>query len=214
MPYLYRHIRKDTNLPFYIGIGSDTFFKRAHSKHNRNKYWKNLTNKIEYSVDILLTDITWETACKKEKEFIKLYKSCNIKLVNLTSGGEGLFEPDIDIIKKISESKKGNKNPMYGKSWSIEKRENMINRMTGKNNPNFGKTISQNQKAIISKAQIGRVKTQEEKEKIYSKTRKKVVDTVNNIIYNSIQEVADIFKKSPSHMTRLIKANKFNLKFL
>jgi hypothetical protein len=165
-------------------------------------------------VDILLTDITWETACKKEKEFIKLYKSCDIKLVNLTSGGEGLFEPDIDIIKKISESKKGNKNPMYGKSWSIEKRENMINRMTGKNNPNFGKTISQNQKAIISKAQIGRVKTQEEKEKIYSKTRKKVVDTVNNIIYNSIQEVADIFKKSPSHMTRLIKANKFNLKFL
>jgi len=86
--------------------------------------------------------------------------------------------------------------------------------MTGKNNPNFGKTISQNQKAIISKAQIGRVKTQEEKEKIYSKTRKKVVDTVNNIIYNSIQEVADVFKKSPSHMTRLIKANKFNLKFL
>ena len=29
MAYLYRHIRLDKNEPFYIGIGSDTNFKRA-----------------------------------------------------------------------------------------------------------------------------------------------------------------------------------------
>ena len=214
MAYLYRHIRKDTYLPFYIGIGSDNTFKRAYSKNNRNKHWKNITNKIEYNIDIVLTDLTWEEACQKEIEFIKLYQTCNIKLVNLTSGGEGLFKPSIEVIQKISESKKGIKNPMFGKTWSNEKRKYMTNRMLGVNNPNFGKVIPKNQKMIISKAQIGRVKSEEEKEKIYSKTRKKVIDTVNNIIYNSIQDVANVFQKSPSHMTRLIKANKFNLKFL
>lgn len=214
MAYLYRHIRLDNNLPFYIGIGSDSDYKRANSKHNRNKYWKNIIKKTTYKVDIIFNDLSWEEACKKEIEFITLYKNYNIKLANLTMGGEGLFQPNNEIIKKISNSKKGIKNPMYGKSWSIEKKQQMIQRMTGPNNPNYAKTISDKQKEIISNAQKGRIKSKEEKEKIYSKTRKKVIDLTNNIIYNSIQDVAKVFEKSPSHMTRLIKINKFNLKFL
>jgi hypothetical protein len=129
-------------------------------------------------------------------------------------GGEGLFQPNSEVIQKISDSKKGEKNPMFGKKWSLEKREKMIHYMTGSNNPNYAKTISDKQKDMISKAQKGRIKSEEEKEKIYSKTRKKVIDLTNNIIYNSIQDVAKVFEKSPSHMTRLIKTNKFNLKFL
>ena len=35
MAILYRHIRLDKNVPFYIGIGKD--IKRAYSKSNRNK---------------------------------------------------------------------------------------------------------------------------------------------------------------------------------
>jgi hypothetical protein len=214
VPYLYRHIRLDTNLPFYIGIGSDSGYKRANSKHNRNRYWKNTVKKINYRVDIMLDDLTWEEACKKEIEFIKFYKTHNIKLVNLTMGGEGLFKPIDEIIKKISDSKKGVKNPMFGKTWSEEKRQYMSQRMKGLNNPNYAKTISDEQKNIISKSQKGRVKSEEEKEKIYSKTRKKVIDLTTNVIYDSIQDVAKVFGKSPSHMTRLIKVNKFNLKFL
>ena len=214
MPYLYRHIRLDTNLPFYIGIGSDNSYKRANSKHNRNQHWKHVIKKTSYTIDIMLDDLTWGEACQKEIEFISFYRKCNIKLANLTMGGEGLFQPAEQIIKKISDSKKGVKNPMYGKTWSKEKREQMSQRMKGFNNPNYAKILSDKQKNIISKSQKGRVKSEQEKEKIYSKTRKKVIDLATNVIYDSIQDVAKVFGKSPSHMTRLIKVNKFNLKFL
>jgi hypothetical protein len=43
MAYLYRHIRLDKNVPFYVGIGkSDLNFNRAYSNKNRNTYWKNI----------------------------------------------------------------------------------------------------------------------------------------------------------------------------
>ena len=214
MPYVYRHIRLDSNLPFYIGIGSDNLYKRAYSKHNRNKYWKNIINKTEYKVEIVLDDLDWENACAKEKEFIALYKSYGYKLSNLTDGGEGLLNPADKVRQKISQSKLGEKNPFYGKKWSKEKLESFKVKMTGSNNPNYGKKISESQKLIIANAQKGRTKSDEEKEKIYSKTRKKVINLVTKEIYTSIEETAKIFKKSPSHMTRLIKKNKFNLMFL
>ena len=43
MAYVYRHIRLDTNQPFYIGIGSDKNYFRANQKTSskRNSYWVN-----------------------------------------------------------------------------------------------------------------------------------------------------------------------------
>jgi len=52
------------------------------------------------------------------------------------------------------------------------------------------------------------------KKRYIQRQEKKVINTETNHIYTSINEVARVFKKSPSHMTRLIKKNKFNLKFL
>lgn len=94
MAYVYRHIRLDTNEPFYIGIGSDTNgrYTRAWSKSRNNQYWHNIVNKTTYEVEILVDDLTWEEACQKEKEFIALYGRKNLNtgvLVNLTDGGEG-----------------------------------------------------------------------------------------------------------------------------
>jgi hypothetical protein len=94
MAYLYRHIRLDKNEPFYIGIGSDSAYKRAYEKSNRNKYWKNISNKTEYQVEIILEDLTWEEACEKEKEFIKLYGRILEgfgTLCNITEGGDGVL---------------------------------------------------------------------------------------------------------------------------
>jgi hypothetical protein len=91
MTYLYRHIRLDTNQPFYIGIGINN---RAYSRLGRNKFWKNIVNKTEYRVDILLEDLTWEEACEKEREFITLYGRRDLDkgpLVNLTDGGDGVL---------------------------------------------------------------------------------------------------------------------------
>lgn len=96
MAYLYRHIRLDKNEPFYIGIGSDSTYKRANAKYkgDRNKIWYDIVAKSKYEVEILFDDIQWDYACEKEKEFIALYgrKDNNTGiLANMTEGGEGVL---------------------------------------------------------------------------------------------------------------------------
>lgn len=95
MAYVYRHIRLDTNVPFYIGISDDNdgTFKRAYDLTHRNLSHQTITNISAVRVDIILNDISWEEACEKEKELIKLYGRNDINegtLVNLTDGGSGM----------------------------------------------------------------------------------------------------------------------------
>lgn len=93
MAYLYRHIRLDKQEVFYIGIGNDKNYSRAQSKNNRTKHWHNIA-KNGYEVEIVLDNLTWEEACEKEKEFIKLYGRKDLNkgtLVNMTDGGEGVL---------------------------------------------------------------------------------------------------------------------------
>lgn len=89
MACLYRHIRLDTNVPFYIGIGSNK--KRAYNKVGRNNYWKSIVNKTEYEIDIIFDDVDYDWVKKKEIEFIDLYKRKidGGTLCNITLGGEG-----------------------------------------------------------------------------------------------------------------------------
>jgi len=98
MGYLYKHIRSDKNEVFYIGIGGfsksekEFSYKRAYCKYKRNKIWKRITSKTSYIVEIVSDNISFEEACVKEKEYIKLYGRIDTKtgiLSNLTDGGEG-----------------------------------------------------------------------------------------------------------------------------
>jgi hypothetical protein len=140
MAYLYRHIRLDKKEPFYIGISSDDSYKRANEKSKRNNYWKNIINKSEYEVEILIDNITWKEACKKKKEFIALYGRLNLNngtLCNMTDGGEGLINPSKETRDKKRNSMIG-KN--LGSSNGMTKLENKIKvsnsrkgKFTGKN---------------------------------------------------------------------------------
>jgi len=90
--YVYRHIRLDKNEPFYIGIGTDTNYARAYSKHSRNKFWNRVINKADYEVEILFDNISKNEAKAKEIEFIKLYGKKIDKtgtLTNISDGGDG-----------------------------------------------------------------------------------------------------------------------------
>jgi hypothetical protein len=113
MAYVYRHIRLDKNEVFYVGIGSDTDenYIRAYSKHQRNRHW-NYVSKNGYNVEILFDNLSWEDACEKEKEFIKLYGRKDLKegtLVNKTNGGEGSLGiiTSEETRKKISKASLG-----------------------------------------------------------------------------------------------------------
>lgn len=97
--YLYRHIRLDKNEVFYVGIGTkpkkfypSTEYGRAYNKVTRTTYWKNIVNKTDYLVEIMLESDSYDFILEKEMEFITLYGRINLKLgslVNLTDGGKG-----------------------------------------------------------------------------------------------------------------------------
>ena len=135
LAYIYKHIRKDTDEVFYIGIGTLKNHKRINSLLNRNTYWLNIYNKCGYYAEIIEDDITWEKACELEKYWISFYGRLDLKkgnLVNLTDGGEGTFgkSHSLETRKKQSEAKLGSKNPFFSKkreqhkSWMIENHPN------------------------------------------------------------------------------------------
>lgn len=87
---VYRHIRLDTLMPFYIGIGID--LKRPYFCYGRNSDWQKIVDAVGYRVDIIFEDISKEEAISKEKELILLYgridRTTGI-LVNRNAGGQG-----------------------------------------------------------------------------------------------------------------------------
>lgn len=92
MAYVYTYTRLDKNEIFYVGIGSDSKYKRAKNLSLRTDYFKKIINKSEYKLDIIFDNLSWEDACLKEIELIALYgrKDLGIgTLINFTDGGEG-----------------------------------------------------------------------------------------------------------------------------
>lgn len=105
---VYRHRRLDINEIFYIGIGKSK--SRAYQIRSRNEFWKNITNKTDYSVEIIAENLNVEDAKELECFLIQEYGRKDLglgQLVNLTDGGDGCINFS-DITKnKISQSLKG-----------------------------------------------------------------------------------------------------------
>lgn len=138
MGVLYRHIRLDTNEPFYIGISKNE--KRPYDKIKRNRHWKFISSKCDIEVEIMLEHDDYDFLKEKEKEFIKLYGRSDIKtgtLCNMTDGGEGTlgcFHTD-EFKKKVSEMNKsrvGEKNPNFGRKWDEEYKKKISVANSGK----------------------------------------------------------------------------------
>jgi hypothetical protein len=170
MAYIYKHIRKDTNEVFYIGIGSDLDYGRANSKSGRNKYWKRIVNKVGYYIEIIEDNLIWEQACENEKQFIKQYGRKDLSegtLVNMTNGGDGGdTSMYIDYTKRnIS----GSNNGMYGKNHSDEAKNKVSAKNSGKKvwNTDLTKQTSPALKIVsekLKKAMTGRVNGPNSKE--------------------------------------------------
>jgi len=125
---VYKHIRKDTNEIFYVGIGTN--LRRAYTKKSRNCYWKNIA-KNGYVVEILHKNLTWEEACIKEVELIKQYGRKDIGtgiLANMTDGGEGSLNIVVSDYRKdvASQVHTGEKNV----NWKIVNIGDKFNKLT------------------------------------------------------------------------------------
>jgi len=213
MAYLYRHVRLDKNEPFYIGIGISP--NRCKSKNNRNKHWKNIVKLTNYRIDILLNNLTWEEACKKEKEFIKLYGRKDLKLgplVNLTDGGDGGcgYVMSDETKLKMSIANSGENNGFFKKSHSNESKEKMSqsakgriiteevknkisNSLSGENCFWFGKKLSEEHKKKLSERATGHSTSEDTKLKLRKNSPKgiRLYKIINNelITYYSLREV-------------------------
>lgn len=210
MAYVYVHIRKDNNQPFYIGVGgllSFDNYQRANAINwkglrSRSEFWHNTSSKHGFIVNIVLDNCTKEEAFLEEQRLISLYGRQDLQtgiLVNHTNGGDGRVGSSKEINKKC-----GAKN--IGKKWTEDRRngikkvkcksskiawnkgipatektkENL--RIAAKNKPK----MSELTKLKIGIAHKGKVITQEHKDAL----GKKVIDMQTGIIYSSCTEAA------------------------
>ena len=105
--------------------------------------------------------------------------------------------------KNISESKKGDKNPMFGKTITEEHKE--LNRQRWiENNPNKGKAPSDEQKEKMLKG-------------LREKISKKVINTETGEVFNSIKEASESIGMNNSTLGYQLSGrytNKTNMKLL
>lgn len=206
MAYVYRHIRLDKNEPFYIGIGSDSNYKRAYTKRSRNQHWENITNITNYEVEILIDNISFEYACKKEIEFILLYGRIDKKngsLVNLTDGGQGTLGwkheipywlgkslPEFMKLNLSNHAKKriGEKNHFYGKNHTKESKLKISQKSLGRVVP---EEIRNKIKESISKSELFKNRNVNPKKGVDNHKSKKVINTETNIVYENLRIASD-----------------------
>lgn len=220
MAYLYRHIRKDKNEPFYIGIGSDDKYLRAYDfkQNRRNTIWNKISSKTEIIVEIILDDLTWEQACKKEIEFITLYgrkDKCLGTLSNLTDGGEGAVGYIVSEEKKLflSENFKGEKNPFYNKKHTKESLEKLSNSLKNREVWNKGK------KGIYSEEVLKKMSESSKGKKAWNKglknvngkgLSKNVLDFSTGIFYDSCKQAAEAYNIKHSTLKNQLNGNSKN----
>ena len=138
------------------------------------KWMRKHDNKVVARV--VESGLSWKEACEKEILLIAEYRSNRAKLLNMTDGGEGLFNPSSETRKKISLKHKGKvlspetreKIAAYnrGSSHSEETKKKMSNSHKGKPAWNKNKKISESHRKNIIRSLKGRPVSQETKDKI------------------------------------------------
>ena len=240
MAYVYQHIRKDTNQPFYIGIGSDLNFYRANKFSERNEIWERIKKKTEILVEILHNNIEWDEACKIEIELIKKYGRINNKtgiLSNMTDGGEGTLNK---VINEDTRYLLGNGNRGKKRTEESKLKQSEVTKGVKKSKSHsekireyrIGKKMSEETKRKISENSKGRsswnkgIKFSEESKLKMSNSKKGkktssdnpnskiVLNTENGIYYNTLKEAAISVNMGYSNFKRKIKINKINFKYV
>lgn len=84
--YVYCHINRKTNKPFYYGKGSGN---RTTFKWGRPQIWIDAA-KDGYDAVILFSGLTESEAYEKEKSVIKAAKLAGEPIINITDGGRGI----------------------------------------------------------------------------------------------------------------------------
>lgn len=174
-------IENKENNKIYIGQSSDLvrrkqahYNKLNHNKHENyhlQKSWlKYGANNFSFKI---LKECTIDELDNWEKWFIGCYQSYNPNYgYNHEYGGCKNKKLTKETKLRMSEVKKGEKNPMYGKKLSEEHRQKLINSITGEKNPNYGKPLSDEVKRKLSEFNLGK--------EIPEKTKRQISKTLGS----------------------------------
>lgn len=209
--YLYRHIRLDKNIPFYVGVGTKqnkgklkSIYARAYAREKgRSKWWKSIVDKTDYEVEIILESNDIEFIKSKEIEFIELYKQT---LCNITKGGDNISPKCKNEVYQYSLEGK-----FIQKFESANEAARIIDISTSAlNRCLIGKRKSNNLKGFqwfyeykgkkISSIILGKT-TMNKKVILYNNNEK--------YIFNNRKECAKFIQRSPARVTDLIKIGIF-----
>jgi hypothetical protein len=224
MAYVYKHIRKDNNQPFYIGVGgliTFDYYSRAKGtssagKRNRDLKWYDYVNIYGFNHEIVLDNCSADEAFEKETELIAKYGRIDLKtgiLINKTNGGKGTKGFSEDTRKKCGQSN-------IGKILSREKRQEISKR-------NKGRKHSEESKKKISSFHKGRQKSQDHLDKLIKTSpfkkgsipwnkglkyerkggntnNKIVVNLETGIFYNSIQKASEQSFVKPTRFRKML----------
>lgn len=150
--FIYWHKKADDNYIFYIGQGVKK--GREKSLANRNNHWQNTVKKHGFVSEIISNNLTKQQADNLEKFLIKELGRQDLgkgPLVNMTDGADGVFNISNEVRRRMSLLK--------------------IGKYDGEKNPMFGKTFKHTDEAKekIRKSSIGRLHSQETKDKLSGK---------------------------------------------
>jgi len=161
MYYVYKHKKADTNEVFYVGKGKHN---RAFVSSKRNPYWKNIVAKHGFAIEFVAKNLDEELAFLVEAETINLYKRLNIRLSNMTDGGEGASGYSHPHTKEHKEKMKGNQygaaswgKTFKGKTHSDEQKAKWSEIRKGVTSPRKGVVLSDETRSKISQARIGMI---------------------------------------------------------
>ena len=111
---VYSHYVRNPNDPFYIG--ACRLVRRPMELRNRNRFWIAHVRKNKgFKVEILFKTLTKEQALSTERKLIRKYGRLDLltgRLVNITDGGQGPKNPNVETRKKIG-ANKGKKFPAW-----------------------------------------------------------------------------------------------------
>jgi hypothetical protein len=184
--YLYCHFLTDSNMPFYVGIGTNSKLKsynRSKSKTGRNKIWQSVARE-KYIILICQESDNYEEIKEFEKESIELYGFEN--LTNLTLGGNGCigYKHSIEHIEKLKLNYKLGKCVLQNRKVSdLEKKLKSL-KYSGSGNPNYGKSghLSNIGKVVIKLdfekkviAEYGSLRSASEQEEVSHTSMRKAI---------------------------------------